>query len=825
MPILSKKLSLLTLLLSGSVSVMAAQVDFNGDGRADVLLHSEENGNYFSMILGGQPYEHPLQHPTFSTIAELETGNEWIAVAQADFNQDGKTDIWWHHPVTGENILYWMDGNTATSMQTLAPRSAEWVAMLSGDFNHDGIVDVIWRQQVSGALQLASYIDGEMHYQPFWQPVPWEWDMLDVGDLDQDGASDVMLRNRYSGRRAIVLSKQDGEMVQRDLESMALRWQFMGSGNVNGDGATTLLWRDVESGENLLEDVAADFSVQRTPLNTINNDDWRVLSVGDFDGDQQAEILWFEAELANRYRRLALYHIDGNEIANIDVSDAQSIKGLGYTAKLPFDKASSHSKYSYYLTPWFWGALDGQSATNFLGQHRLGACIERAMQAQALETFAQLKQLSCDTKSLDGLSDALRYIPNLEVLELSGIRVSSERDFSGLQQLTQLKQLQLSRSTIPRLKLPELATLQVFQMDDLIIHSLDLSQLSTLLRLKVSQGFELHQLLLPEVSQLQWLDISGWKTNQLQSLDLSMQTALQGLVLSELSGLNQLIPPNDSSALQTVWLLNLPVDFSESFSRSVPDLSPLFTSGFLDPNLAYCVRNTLVSTPNVTLSTLTHLSCVGQRIKGVTGLSQLSGLETLDLSDNAITTIDLQAFPALQSVVLDSNDIVSYQQDGLNLTVDTPLQMLSLRNNPLSFSSRQWLKEQLGVDGFVFEDWSSDPQLIACLRKADAYRPDSLWYDLSCNIHQPLQGSLAKLESFLDDIKVLQQQSPYLQNYQSQLLPTLVMSLIWQVDSLQTPLASDTFLPILQQFLKDELLQSAIEQDWAIGVVVRFSSY
>lgn len=748
--IISKmRLLSVSLLLGCPVGAMAIQSDFNGDGRADVLLHSQEKGNDFSIILGGSAQNHALQHPAFSTLMELPNGNEWIAVAQADFNQDGKTDIWWHHPVTGENILYWMDGTTATGMQAVASSSAEWIAMLSGDFNHDGIADVIWRQQVSGALQLASYIDGEMQYQTFLQPVPWEWDMLDVGDVDQNGWGDVLLRHRYSGESEFLLLQADGTALHHPRDGLSLNWAFIGSGDVQGDGSRTLLWRDVKTGENLLETVADAQTVNTQILNSVVDDDWRVLSFADFDGDQRDEILWFEATFETEYKRLALYHIDENGVSNIDVSRSIALGALSNAHPETLDMASKFSKYRYYRTPWLWGALDGAERPG-RAQYYLGECIEQAMQQQ--QSFADLVSLDCSGGmslfSIENVAAVSRYIPNLETLSLSffGHVLAQDTEILDLSNLLKLKALTLQGYDIKQVILPDSGALETLQANYVGLSTLDLTQQSGLLRLSLNTSEQLEQLQLPVPSQLEWLSLHNSNDSKLDTLDLTSQQALQGLIVSGLFTLETIELPQDSSALQTVWASGLPDVMMGTLQQQFPQG---ITSGFDDSSMEWCVREALSTTPGATLSTLTHLSCSYKFIENTTGLSQLSGLVELDLSDNLLTSIDLQANPNLVSVNLDDNQIASHLADGLNLKTDMALQHLSLNRNPLSLATQQWLADEFGQARVAFQHWFADPQIIACMN--DNY--NSHYYEngvsLRCTLDETLQGQSLGFEEYL----------------------------------------------------------------------------
>jgi hypothetical protein len=72
-------------------------------------------------------------------------------VGTGDFNADGKPDILWRHQVTGDNLVWFMNGTSVTSGAVLAGVSdVNWVVGGVGDFNADGKPDILWRHQGNG---------------------------------------------------------------------------------------------------------------------------------------------------------------------------------------------------------------------------------------------------------------------------------------------------------------------------------------------------------------------------------------------------------------------------------------------------------------------------------------------------------------------------------------------------------------------------------------------------------------------------------------------------------------------------------------------------
>ena len=76
----------------------------------------------------------------------------WQLVASADINRDGASDLIWRQRVSGDHVVWYLNGTTlvgAANLPTVA--DTNWELVASSDINGDGGSDLIWRQRVSGA--------------------------------------------------------------------------------------------------------------------------------------------------------------------------------------------------------------------------------------------------------------------------------------------------------------------------------------------------------------------------------------------------------------------------------------------------------------------------------------------------------------------------------------------------------------------------------------------------------------------------------------------------------------------------------------------------
>jgi len=124
--------------------------DFDRDVHADVLWHNVSTGDVGVWFLDGTTV---LRAGNLSWQAAESTG--WQVKGTGDFNGDGRTDVLWHNPGTGEVSVWFLNGTSVIGSENLAwqvPGNSGWELKGTGDFDRDGHIDLLWHNPGTGVV-------------------------------------------------------------------------------------------------------------------------------------------------------------------------------------------------------------------------------------------------------------------------------------------------------------------------------------------------------------------------------------------------------------------------------------------------------------------------------------------------------------------------------------------------------------------------------------------------------------------------------------------------------------------------------------------------
>ena len=83
---------------------------------------------------------------------------DWKIGGVGDFNRDGRPDILWHHELSGDLVVWHMDGPVLRGGATTSPpglTDVGWRMAAVADYNGDERPDIVWRHEGSGQIVLV----------------------------------------------------------------------------------------------------------------------------------------------------------------------------------------------------------------------------------------------------------------------------------------------------------------------------------------------------------------------------------------------------------------------------------------------------------------------------------------------------------------------------------------------------------------------------------------------------------------------------------------------------------------------------------------------
>jgi hypothetical protein len=182
---------------------IAAADDFDGDAIPDLLWRNAATGANVVWYMSGDLGDAYRAFKLLPPVAD----QTWQIGATGDVDRDGVTDIVWRNAVSGENLVWYMGGELGATLrdyQALPPvADPTWQIVGLTDHDFDTAADIVWRNQASGE-NVIWYMDGELgatlrdsiSLTPVADPT---WQIAGVGDFNRDSSGDLLWRNGASG--------------------------------------------------------------------------------------------------------------------------------------------------------------------------------------------------------------------------------------------------------------------------------------------------------------------------------------------------------------------------------------------------------------------------------------------------------------------------------------------------------------------------------------------------------------------------------------------------------------------------------------------------
>jgi len=247
--------------------------DFNADGRDDLLLHSDVDGDWMIAL---------TETDKFGAMQRM-SAPDWQAVP-ARLNQDAASDLCFYNRTTGAFATALNDGQGGFTVQ--GRQLATGWTMFAGQFDADPLTDLLFYSATDGRWMLVSNVDfSTAAVEGQWQPGA----AVGVARFNTDALDDVMLHDPVSGAWTVAIA--DGKYGWRPLNGQWSGGYDVYPLNVNNDSIDDLLLYNAVTG-----DWAQALSNGEGAF-TITNGKWRggmSVRVGDFDGDGRGEVVLYD---------------------------------------------------------------------------------------------------------------------------------------------------------------------------------------------------------------------------------------------------------------------------------------------------------------------------------------------------------------------------------------------------------------------------------------------------------------------------------------------------------------------------------------------------
>jgi hypothetical protein len=223
--------------------------DFNGDGKTDLLLDNPSSLRKAIWIMNG------TQVASGDYLLDSVWKDGWEIEASADFNGDGKADLLLKNASLQRKAIWLMNGTQIVSGEYLLdPVWKEgWEIEAKGDFNGDGKTDLLLKNAsllkqaiwIMNGLQVAQ---GDYLLDYVWKE---GWEIEATGDFDGDRKTDLLLNNYIQDRKAIWIMNgtaiRSGDYLLDPVWKEG--WTIDAMADLNGDGTKDFFLGNTKLGQ------------------------------------------------------------------------------------------------------------------------------------------------------------------------------------------------------------------------------------------------------------------------------------------------------------------------------------------------------------------------------------------------------------------------------------------------------------------------------------------------------------------------------------------------------------------------------------------------
>ena len=275
----------------GPEFLLAGSGDYNLDGKTDILWRNNATGEVGAWLMNGTSVSSYAEIGAVGLELTIAGFGERRAPRRSlvDFNGDGKTDILWRNNATGDVGAWLMNGTTVSSYVPLGSVGTSWSIAGTGDVDEDGQADILWRNPANDVgvwYMRGTSVD---HYASLGNVGPG-WAIAGTADFDGDGETDILWRNTNTGDVGAWLINSTATRYVA-IGTVGVSWTIAGTGDFDGDGKVDILWRDTTAGDVGVWRMNGTTVSGYTFIGSVGTG-WAIAGTGDFNGDGKVDILW-----------------------------------------------------------------------------------------------------------------------------------------------------------------------------------------------------------------------------------------------------------------------------------------------------------------------------------------------------------------------------------------------------------------------------------------------------------------------------------------------------------------------------------------------------
>jgi hypothetical protein len=173
--------------------------DFNGDGKADLLIQNMNDNSTYVWLNGG-PAIDMARGTVPRTSLQIDSDRQWEVVATGDFDGDGRSDILWHDRLYEEWFIWRMKGTQVTQSWSVADRMTTGVLGVV-DIDGDGKAEVV--VTTANGISAVKLYPTET-WMGIWNQPSGDWQYVGGGFFGRPAGkptvtSGLLWRNRRTG--------------------------------------------------------------------------------------------------------------------------------------------------------------------------------------------------------------------------------------------------------------------------------------------------------------------------------------------------------------------------------------------------------------------------------------------------------------------------------------------------------------------------------------------------------------------------------------------------------------------------------------------------